>query len=386
MSWFIKYRPKSLSEVENQDQVKEELKRWIDSWLKGKPTNKAVLLYGRPGSGKTTLAYAIARDNNFEILETNASDTRNLGNIRRIVEVGMQQSSLFGKSKLILLDEVDGINRKSDEGAIQGILDIISETKYPIIMTANDPWDPKLKELRESAKLIEVPKLGKIAMRKILKKICEKEKIKCHDDAINIIVDIADGDARFAINSLESVATTYSEVAVNLVEGILRRKEAQYDPFETLRKTFWAKYGWQAKDAVTNSEVDYELLMRWFDENIPIQYEDTKSMTLAFESLSRASIFLSRAKKGNWDQLSYLFDMMGPGVSMADRTKALPTWKAKWKTFKFPSYIQMLARSKQIRREKQEYVEEIAKASHCSYDKALSEIYPFIEVIDKKKK
>ncbi len=62
LQWFLKYRPKSLEEVENQEDVKKELRAWIESWLNGKPTAKAVLLYGPPGTGKTTLAEALARD------------------------------------------------------------------------------------------------------------------------------------------------------------------------------------------------------------------------------------------------------------------------------------------------------------------------------------
>lgn len=146
LQWFLKYRPKSLQEVENQDEVKEELKKWIESWLNGEPTAKAVLLYGPPGVGKTTLAEALARDYKLELLEMNASDSRNLRDIKDVAERASISGSLFGiKGKIILLDEIDGIYSRADAGAIPAILELIEKTKYPVILTANDPWDPSLR-------------------------------------------------------------------------------------------------------------------------------------------------------------------------------------------------------------------------------------------------
>ncbi len=378
LQWFLKYRPKSLDEVENQEDVKKELRAWIESWLNGKPTAKAVLLYGPPGTGKTTLAEALARDYKLELLEINASDSRKLSDIKNIAERASLSGSLFGiRGKLILLDEMDGINAKADVGIIDAVLELIDRTRQPIILTANDPWDPQLRPIREKVKMIEVPRLTKYPLKRILKRICEGEKIMCEDEALDEIIELSEGDARYAINMLQGVAEGYGKVTVNMVKALGRRKDRELDPFEALRSMFWSRYFWQAKNAVTNTQIDYELLMRWIDENIPNQYENMEDIYRAYDALARASLFLTRAKLVGWDLLSYVFDLMGPGVSFAEKAKFSGAYKAKWKKYQFPSYIQMLAKSKDTREKLRTILSKLGNEIHASQEKALNEMLPF---------
>ncbi|MDT7862115.1 MAG: replication factor C large subunit [Saccharolobus sp.] len=383
IQWFLKYRPRSLEEVENQEDAKKELKEWIESWLKGKPIVNAVLLYGPPGVGKTTLAEALAHDYKLELLEMNASDSRRLQDIKNIAEKAATYGSLFGiRGKLILLDEVDGINTREDVGAIQGILELIEKTKYPIIMTANDPWDPSLRDLRNKVKMIALNKLGKYPLRRILKKICQAERINCEDEALDYIIESSEGDVRYAINMLQGVGEGYGKVTLDLIKSIVRRKERELDPFETLRDIFWAKYAWQAKSAATSAQIDYDMLMRWLSENIPIQYENMEDVWRAFDALARASIYLKRAKAGDWDLLSYAYDMMSSGVALAEIEKKKPNWKPKWKKYQFPSYIQMLSKSKDIRSIRDEIVKKIS--IHTSINKSINDTYPYFLIFFKK--
>ncbi len=383
--WVVKYRPKTLDDVENQEDVKEELRAWIDSWLKGSPSSTAVMLYGPPGTGKTSMAIALANTYKLELVETNASDTRNLTSLRAIVERASISGSLFGiRGKLIFLDEVDGIQPKQDYGAVSAILEIIKNTKYPILMAANDPWNPNLRDLRNAVKMIEVKKLGKIAMRRLLKKICSGEKIKCEDNALDQIIEASDGDSRYAINFLQSIAEGYGEVTEKLVSELVRRKERELDPFETVRSVFWARYGWQAKQAVSNSQVEYDLLMRWLSENIPIQYEMLNDIWRAYDALARASIFLTRAKLSSWDMLSYTFDLMGPGVAMAEVEKKSPSWKAKWKKYQFPTLVQQLYKSKRTRDTRDQIIKKIGFHLHSSSTKIYNDVFPFFLIMASK--
>ncbi|MEM2357282.1 MAG: AAA family ATPase, partial [Candidatus Bathyarchaeia archaeon] len=58
--WIIKYRPKHLNDVVNNEEAKEKLLKWIKSLEQGKNVKKAALLYGPPGTGKTVTVEALA--------------------------------------------------------------------------------------------------------------------------------------------------------------------------------------------------------------------------------------------------------------------------------------------------------------------------------------
>jgi replication factor C large subunit len=376
--WFVKYRPRTLAEVENQEEAKTALKEWLNSWINGKPTKRAVLLYGPPGVGKTTLAEALARDFGMELFELNASDSRRLQEIQRTATLASLSASLLGsRGKLILLDEVDGMNSREDSGGYTEMLRLLQATRTPIILTANDPWDPSLRELRSSCLMIELKKLGKISSRKVLRRICEKEGIKCDDEAINEIIETTDGDMRYSINILQAVAEGLNHVNANSVRAALR-KEKELDPFETLRGVFWAKYAWQARNAVSNSHVDYEMLLRWFDENLPIQMENLEDLSRGYAALSRASLFSSRARYTSWDLLSYVFDLLGPGLAFAETSKLKPGWKAKWKKYQFPQYVSMMSKARSSREARDSVLSKLAKELHCSTTKVKNDVLPFL--------
>lgn len=278
---------------------------------------------------------------------------------------------------------MDGIQPKQDYGAVSAILEIIKNTKYPILMAANDPWNPNLRDLRNAVKMIEV-KTWEDRYEEITQKICSGEKIKCEDNALDQIIEASDGDSRYAINFLQSIAEGYGEVTEKLVSELVRRKERELDPFETVRSVFWARYGWQAKQAVSNSQVEYDLLMRWLSENIPIQYEMLNDIWRGYDALARASIFLTRAKLSSWDMLSYTFDLMGPGVAMAEVEKKSPSWKAKWKKYQFPTLVQQLYKSKRTRDTRDQIIKKIGFHLHSSSTKIYNDVFPFFLIMTSK--
>lgn len=378
LPWVIKYRPKRISEVADQEQAKKLFIPWLQSWLRGRiPEKKAALFYGPPGCGKTSLVEAAANEYNLELVEMNASDFRRREDIERIAMTAATQLSLFGRRRIILLDEVDGISGTADRGGLEAILELIRVTKHPVVMTANDPWSQRLRSLREASLLVPFNRLSNRVVVEVLARICEAEHIKCEKRALMYIAKKAEGDLRSAINDLQAIAEGYGEVTLRIVEGVIASRDREYSPFEALRHLFMSKYAWQAKRAVTHSNVDYDTMMQWINENIPVQYSDPEDVWRAYEALSRASVYLGRIKKSmSWDLLSYVFDMMGPGVALA-RKKS----KFRWVKYSFPQRIVMLARTKETREVREAIAAHLASKLHVSKAKVKLEVLPYLSII-----
>ncbi|HSW40359.1 MAG TPA: AAA family ATPase, partial [Acidobacteriota bacterium] len=92
MDLVEKYRPRTLSEVRGNRKAMEELRQWALNW----PSDKsAALLYGRPGTGKTSAAAALANDMGWQLLELNASDKRTQGIIKETAGEASKNASLL---------------------------------------------------------------------------------------------------------------------------------------------------------------------------------------------------------------------------------------------------------------------------------------------------
>lgn len=378
--WIIKYRPKNLSQYVNQEEAKAFLSAWIKEWLRGStPSKKAVLLHGPPGVGKTALAEALAGEFGLQTVEMNASDFRRKSDIEKVAMIASKARSFDGKPKIVLLDEVDGLSGKEDLGGVEAIIDVIKNTKNPIIMTANNAYANQLRTIRtmNEVVLIELKELHQKDVLEVLRRICEAEKIFCDDKALKTIHERNKGDLRSCINDLESIGRTYGKVTLDLVEKLLPYRDRELDPFETLRSIFFAKYTWQAKSAAMHSQLDFDTLLQWINENIPVQLTEPENIYQAYEALSRADVHKGRIiKSGSWDLLSYANDLSTAGVSLVAKKE-----KLKWIKYSFPAMIKMLAETKASREKLLSAAEKIARNVHVSRRTALAEFIPLIRVI-----
>ena len=147
LPWPEKHRPRKLDGLVRNREAISALKNWVESWISRIPGKRAALLIGPPGTGKTASVGALANYLDMELVEFNSSDKRNKDSIETLVWRAASQQTLDGRHRLILLDEVDGLSGTSDRGGVGAILKVISDSVHPIVMTANDPNSPRLKDL-----------------------------------------------------------------------------------------------------------------------------------------------------------------------------------------------------------------------------------------------
>ena len=211
--WCEKYRARGFRDIKGQDLAIDKIRAFLRSF----PKKRAVVLHGAPGIGKTSLAYAIAYELDAEILELNASDLRDKQKIGEIVGPASQQKSLFKKSKVILVDEVDGVSATKDRGGLGELLALIEKSAYPIIITANDIWQSKFNLLRQKVELVLLKEVDYKVILLMLKDVCVKENCAVNEEILTSIAIKARGDIRAALNDLQILSKMDSPELIRAV-------------------------------------------------------------------------------------------------------------------------------------------------------------------------
>jgi replication factor C large subunit len=377
MFWTIKYKPKSLKEFVNQKYAVDIFLRWIKSWKQG----KALLFYGPPGTGKTSLLQAYANENNMEFIEMNASDWRSALQIQDILGQSMLQASLFKKDKLFLIDEIDGIAGREDLGGVGAIINIIKESRFPVVLTANNPYDLRLRALRHHCELIQFKKIYVFDIEKRLRQICEKEKIKTDSETLRELAKKSEGDLRSAINDLENISQGKNELMLEDLES-LDYRERETSIFDVMKAIFKTQSVLSAKLSINNIDKDPDEIFWWIENNIANEYEDSEEIARAFDILSKADLFKSRvSSRQDWKLKGYMIDLMTGGIAISKKEMY-----RKFTRYQYPSNIAILGRTKEGRKEMRELLNKLSRQLHCSSRKLKMHYLPFFSVMVKNKK
>lgn len=370
--WTEKYRPRSLAEMAGQQKTISTATAWLEQWRPG----RALFLHGRPGAGKTMLAELLAQERQWELMQLNASDQRRPEEIAKVIEA-MKTRSLWGRGKLILLDEVDGLGQQ-DRGAVAAIIELIRTSRYPVILTANDPWDRKLVPLRGHCDLVRVPAVPSPSIAKRLREICMKEGIEADDSALKALARWAQGDMRSAVSDLQTAAAGNARLEEKDLE-ILGYRERGTDIFSVLPILFNARNIMVAKQAVQHLDKDPDELFWWVESNMEKVFRSPEELARGYELLAIADVARGRVvKQQNWRFRLYMTDLLA-GISLM---KEQPSG---FVPFQPPQRLVQMARAKKKRGEQDEVFRKIGAYVHCSRRAVRREYLPYLPMLLQKK-
>lgn len=364
-----KYRAKTFLDIKGQDLAITE----ITNFYKKFPMKKALILNGPVGTGKTSLAIALAKEFNLELFELNASDLRNRSKLEEVLKPSLEQQSLFKKGKLILMDEADGITA-SDRGGLPELIALIEKSKHPIVITANDIWQRKFNLLRKKCQLIDLKELKQEIVFQIITEISKKEKKKIKNETFHTITEKSRGDIRAALNDLQILFNLGEE---EFAESISER-EKEDSIFNALKKIFQSPTDDRTPRAYDNTKLDLNEILLWVEENIPLEYKG-QALARAYDCLSKADLFKGRIyRQQYWRFLVYQNFFLSAGISAATRLKY-----NKFTKYKKPSRILKIWLSNQKNAKRKSIVAKYAQQTHMSKKKANKENFLLPLIIDK---
>lgn len=223
--WAEKYRPRSLDDIVNQEEIVKRLKKFVEE--KNMPH---LLFVGPPGTGKTTAAHALAHDLYGEnylqyMLELNASDERGIDTIRtKVKEFARSRTPPGIPFKIVLLDEADNMTADAQQ-ALRRLMEMYT-TSTRFILIANFP-SKIIEPIQSRCALFRFTPLKKEDVIARLKWICEQEKCKYTEEGLETIYEISEGDMRRAINVLQAAAAigTVTPEIVYKVVGLAHPRE-----------------------------------------------------------------------------------------------------------------------------------------------------------------
>jgi replication factor C subunit 2/4 len=213
-SWLEKYKPLEIKDIYGNEKIISRLKNMIDNNILCN-----LIISGPSGVGKSCsikcLLKLYLKDSIEEsLLELNGSDDRGINIIRILIKSFAQrkinEKEMYGKNKIIFLDEADSITTGSQQ-ALRRIIEKYSNSTRFIFICNN--LNKIIEPIQSRCVMLKFEKLDEIYLTNMILKICIHENITYTKQSIKLITEISDGDMRQTISNLQN--TFYSSNIIN---------------------------------------------------------------------------------------------------------------------------------------------------------------------------
>ncbi|GMR41758.1 hypothetical protein PMAYCL1PPCAC_11953, partial [Pristionchus mayeri] len=229
--WVDKYSPTHFTHLLSPDAVNRQVVQWLRLWdecvfrrripdslledelfsvdedLPRRPLKRILLIWGQAGLGKTTLAGVAAKMAGYSVVETNASDSRKVEDLEKVIEsAGRSTRTIDGDGRpiCVVLDEVDGAPVETIRCLVKMVnANDRKKIRRPIIAICNNIYAPALRELRPISMIVKMEETTKGRLVERLSHVVEEEKLMVDHSALETLARLSSNDIRLSLNVLQ---------------------------------------------------------------------------------------------------------------------------------------------------------------------------------------
>ena len=199
----------------------------------------SLIFYGPPGTGKTTLARIIANTTHAHFIALNAV-LSGVKDIRAAIAVAQEQMGMFGRRTILFIDEVHRFNKAQQDALLPHVE---NGTVILIGATTENPYFEVNKALVSRSRIFQLKPLTEDDLRAIARQALRDEErgygrlnVRLDEEALEHLINVANGDARAVLNALElAVETTPPDAAgvihitTAVAEESIQKRAVLYD-------------------------------------------------------------------------------------------------------------------------------------------------------------
>ncbi|MEU3932145.1 replication-associated recombination protein A [Streptomyces sp. NPDC029044] len=233
----VRMRPRTLDEVVGQQHLLKPgspLRRLVGE-ASGPAGPSSVLLWGPPGTGKTTLAYVVSKATDARFVELSAI-TAGVKEVRAVIDGARRASGGYGKETVLFLDEIHRFSKAQQDSLLPAV-----ENRWVTLIaaTTENPYFSVISPLLSRSLLLTLEPLTDDDIRALIRRALTDERglkdaVTLPEETESHLLRIAGGDARRALTALEAAAGAAldkgeAEIGLTTLEETVDRAAVKYD-------------------------------------------------------------------------------------------------------------------------------------------------------------